>query len=92
MEVIDESFAKSLDFRNCPPILGYNRTIPKAGAEVLLRFQETGDPALAVMTEGAGRSLAYMSDPAPHWGLNFVYWDQYAKFWLNCVDLLVRPN
>jgi uncharacterized membrane protein len=32
--------------------------------------------------------LAYMSDPAPHWGCNFVFWEDYAAFWLECVDLL----
>ena len=28
-------------------------------------------------THGSGATLAYMSDPAPHWGVNFVQWDQY---------------
>lgn len=77
---------------NCPPILGYNQVFTKAGAEVLLRFRETGDPALAIMQQGKGRSLAYMSDPAPHWGLNFVYWKHYADFWLTCIDLLTDDD
>ena len=42
---------------------------------------------------GRGRVLAFMSDPAPHWGLNFVQWDGYADFWLRCVDAVVpRPG
>jgi uncharacterized membrane protein len=73
----------------CPPILGYNQVRSKPGADILLRFKETGDPALALIQEGKGRALAYMSDPAPHWGLNFVYWKHYADFWLSCVDLLL---
>ncbi|NND33445.1 MAG: hypothetical protein HKN76_12710 [Saprospiraceae bacterium] len=76
------------DVTTCPPILGYNKTVPKPGAQVILEFQETGDPALALMQIGSGRSLAFMSDPAPHWGLNFIYWDKYAKFWLKCIDML----
>ncbi len=27
-----------------------------------------------------------MSDPAPHWGCNFVFWEDYAAFWLECVE------
>ena len=37
-------------------------------------------------TFGKGRVLAYASDPAPHWGLNFVYWDGYGEFWRRCLD------
>ncbi len=78
-----------LPMESCPPILGYNKTIEMPRGQVLLRFRETGDPALAWMQRGKGRSLAYMSDPAPHWGLNFIYWESYAEFWLKCVDLLI---
>jgi uncharacterized membrane protein len=27
--------------------------------------------------DSAKGELAYASDPAPHWGCNFVYWKQY---------------
>jgi uncharacterized membrane protein len=86
----DEYFDPSIDVAACPPILGYNKTIAKPEAEVLLTFEETGDPALALIQQGRGRCLSYMSDPAPHWGLNFVYWSDYQLFWLTCVDLLLK--
>ena len=38
---------------------------------------------------GKGRVLAYTSDPAPHWGCNFVFWKQYAKLWTNAAGWLV---
>ena len=38
---------------------------------------------------GRGRVLAFMSDPAPHWGLNFVQWDGYADFWLRCLGAVL---
>jgi uncharacterized membrane protein len=78
-----------IDFEQCPPILGYNQVRIKDGSEVILRFAETGDPALVIREDGRGKVLAYMSDPAPHWGLNFVYWPQYSYFWLQCVDFLL---
>jgi uncharacterized membrane protein len=78
-----------IDFATFPPILGYNQTVPRDGCDVLLQAAQTGDPLVAIGQFGQGRVLAYMSDPAPHWGCNFVYWDQYAAFWLACLRSLL---
>jgi uncharacterized membrane protein len=71
-----------------PPILGYNITRPRAGCEVLATWGGSPDPAIAVGQFGRGRVAAYTSDPAPHWGCNLVYWDQYQRLWLSLVDWL----
>jgi uncharacterized membrane protein len=78
-------FFRGLDLVSMPPLLGYNKTRRRAGSSVLLEVAETGDPLLAVRPYGKGRVLAYTSDPAPHWGLNFVYWDGYGEFWRRCL-------
>jgi uncharacterized membrane protein len=78
-----------LDIGSFPPILGYNQVLPRENCEVVLRVKETGDPLLATGKFGQGMTLAYMSDPAPHWGCNFVYWKHYNQFWLKCIDLLL---
>ncbi len=78
-----------IDFASMPPILGYNRVRPRAGAEVLAVWEGSADPMLAVGQFGKGRALAYTSDPAPHWGCNFVYWDQYPRLWRNAVNWLL---
>lgn len=78
-----------IDVTSTPPILGYNQVEPREGCEVIATWGESDDPMLAVGQFGKGRSLAYTSDPAPHWGLNFVYWDAYAKFWLNALSWLM---
>ncbi len=75
----------NIDFTTFPPILGYNQTSPRDGCDTLLTVKETGDPLVAAASMGQGRVLAYMSDPAPHWGCNFVFWDNYADFWLHCL-------
>jgi hypothetical protein len=31
----------------------------------------------------------YTSDPAPHWGCNFVYWDGYQRFWSQALAWLL---
>ncbi|MEO1213938.1 MAG: glutamine amidotransferase [Bacteroidota bacterium] len=77
-----------LELSSCPPILGYNQTLEIPEGEVLMRFKKTGDPALIIRNKGKGKVLAYTSDPAPHWGANFVYWKDYGRFWRKCADLL----
>ena len=83
-----QSLFDGIDFGTFPPILGYNKVVPRPDNPVLLVVKETGDPLLAAGTFGRGKVLAYMSDPAPHWGCNFVFWDQYADFWLRCIAML----
>jgi uncharacterized membrane protein len=78
-----------IDFGTFPPILGYNKTLPRENCPILLSVKETGDPLVAAGSFGRGRALAYMSDPAPHWGCNFVFWKQYADFWLECLEYVL---
>ncbi len=78
----------NIDFSSFPPILGYNKTLIKAAGNAILNVKETGDPLLAISAVGKGSVLTYMSDPAPHWGCNFVYWKHYKEFWLQCIDLI----
>ena len=88
-----------------PPVLGYNRVLPRQGCEVLAYWERmvsssasaarkprptSLEPAVAMGNFGRGRTLAYTSDPAPHWGCNFVFWEGYAEFWRTCFDLLLQ--
>lgn len=69
-----------------PPLLGYNR-VTLDGGEELLRVGE--DPLLAVGEHGAGRSAAFTSDCAPHWGPPaFTGWEGYQSFWPNLIRWL----
>jgi uncharacterized membrane protein len=79
----------AIDFTSFPPILGYNKATVRRGFDELLSVNETGDPLLVHGKVGKGRVLAYMSDPAPHWGCNFVYWKHYKEFWLECFKLVI---
>lgn len=87
-EIADHAVLHGCDLSTLPPVLGYNQVRPRAGCDVVATW-DTGDPMIAVGRFGRGRSLAYTSDPAPHWGCNFVYWDRYAGLWANAVDWLV---
>ncbi len=72
---------KGLPWKSFPPIFGYNETRVKPDGEVLVRIKETGHPLVVVGEYGRGRILTYMSDPAPHWGINFELWKGYDAFW-----------
>ncbi|MBI3836431.1 MAG: hypothetical protein HY288_00675 [Planctomycetia bacterium] len=87
--VVDHPFFEGLDLNEMPLILGYNIVQPREGCQVLARWQGENDPMLAAGRFGNGRVLAYTSDPAPHWGCNFVYWKHYNRFWLNACNWLL---
>jgi len=70
-----------------PDFLGYNRLAVDDDADELVRID--GDPLLAVGTRGEGRSAAFASDCAPHWGpTEFVEWDSYPRLWADTVRWL----
>jgi uncharacterized membrane protein len=79
---------KGVPLHSCPPILGFNLTERRADGEVLMEIGPDAAPLLALKQAGAGKVLAFTSDPAPHWGCNFVFWSHYAKFWQACIDLV----
>ncbi len=59
----------------------------KEGAELLLEYQ--GDPILALWSYGKGRTMAFTTDCAPHWGtFEFTGWEYYSKFWAQAVRWL----
>ncbi len=66
--------------RSWPRFLGYQRVFPKPGAEVLATIGGA-DPLIAIWQVGKGRSMAFTSDLAPHWGTDFVRWSAYGPFW-----------
>jgi uncharacterized membrane protein len=63
-----------------PHLLGYNRLVARAGAQVVARAGD--DPLLVAGTFGEGRTVAYASDCGPHWAPPaFCEWDGYARLW-----------
>ena len=65
-----------------PPLLGYNRLMPKAGAEVLA--VNDSDVMIAVQEIGKGRSFAFASDISAHWAPPALTGSEaYARFIIN---------
>jgi uncharacterized membrane protein len=70
-----------------PFFLGYNRIEAKPGADVLMKAG--ADTFLAAWRYGKGRTAAFASDCAPHWGpADFLKWAGYAPFWDNLAGWL----
>ncbi|MDA0991791.1 MAG: glutamine amidotransferase [Verrucomicrobia bacterium] len=72
---------KGLKWSSFQPILGYNEVRAKNPDDVLVDVKETGHPLMVASTLGKGRQFLYMSDPVPHWGINFELWSDYDRFW-----------
>jgi uncharacterized membrane protein len=81
---------QNLDMSSLPPILGYNIVKPRDGFEVLANWKETNDPMIVAGKAGKGNVFAYTSDPAPHWGANFVFWKGYHALWVNVIDWITN--
>ncbi len=74
-----------------PQVLGYNRLIPKEGAEVVVKLGD--DPMIALGGYGKGRTCAYATDCAPHWSpVEFCTWPGYAVLWNNIIRWLTRTE
>jgi uncharacterized membrane protein len=70
-----------------PHFLGYNRVAPDKGSDELVRIAD--DPLLVVGEEEQGRTAAFTSDCAPHWGPpEFTDWEGYDPLWSNLVRWL----
>lgn len=77
---------KGLPWNTFAPVFGYNEVLPKESGDVLVRIKETGHPLIVAGEYGKGRILTYMSDPAPHWGINFELWEGYDSFWTQALN------
>lgn len=67
-----------------PTFLGYNKLKLKEGATLLAKHEDHA--FIAAAGYGKGRTVAFASDCAPHWGPpQFVEWDYYPVFWSQAV-------
>ena len=83
--------AAGIDWKNCPPLLGYNSTKPKPSADIALAT-ELGEPLLASWRYGLGQTAAFTSDATARWAGEWLTWDGYGKFWAQVVRGLLRKN
>lgn len=92
--IFEEPFTPTLTARSpimdgitaLPRLRGYIGTTPKLASQVILRASEPyQDPVLAAWQYGLGRSVAFTSDATARWGVEWVTWDDFARFWSQAV-------
>lgn len=92
--IFEEEFVPTLTSRNpimdgisaLPPLLGYVGVTPKSASQVILRApNQFQDPILAAWQYGLGRSVAFTSDATARWGVNWVSWGEFSRFWSQTV-------
>jgi uncharacterized membrane protein len=92
--IFEQEFVPSLTARNpimdginaLPPLLGYVGVTAKNASQVVLRApNEFQDPVLAAWQYGLGRSVAFTSDATARWGVNWVTWGDFSRFWSQAV-------
>lgn len=72
-----------------PALLGYNEVIPKREASVLAEID--GQPFIATLEPGKGRSMVWTSDIGPHWcPMPFVQWEGYDRIWQQSMRWLAK--
>ena len=82
---------QEIDWKEAPPLGGYVATSMKANADlVLMTHQE--DPLLATWRYGLGRSVAFTSDAKAKWGVLWVRWSGFNKFWSQVTRWALRTG
>jgi uncharacterized membrane protein len=82
---------QDIDWKAVPPLGGYVATTVKTTAElVLMSHQE--DPVLATWRFGLGRSAAFTSDAKAKWGLLWLRWRDFNKFWAQLTRWTLRSG
>jgi uncharacterized membrane protein len=84
----DHPVMQGLRWETCPVFTGYNRLQAKPDAQVIAKVEEFGDPFVVVGSYGQGKSMAFASDIAPHWGAGFMQWPEYDRFWVQVIRWL----
>jgi hypothetical protein len=82
---------QDIDWKDVPPLGGYVATTIKGSADlVLMTHQE--DPLLATWRYGLGRAVAFTSDAKAKWGVLWVRWPQFNKFWSQVTRWVLRTG
>jgi hypothetical protein len=82
---------QDIEVTKAPPLGGYVATSIKATADqVLMTHQE--DPLMAAWRYGLGRAVAFTADAKPKWGILWVRWKDFNRFWAQTVRWTLRAG
>jgi Ca-activated chloride channel homolog len=82
---------QDINWKAAPPLGGYVATTLKSTADlVLMSHQE--DPILATWRHGLGRAAAFTSDAKAKWGVLWLRWRDFNKFWAQVTRWTLRSG
>ncbi len=82
---------QDIDWTKAPPLGGYVATTVKGTADqILMTHQE--DPLMAAWRYGLGRSVAFTADAKAKWGILWLRWREFSKFWAQTVRWTLRAG
>jgi len=82
---------QDIDWKGVPPLGGYVASSLKSTADlVLMSHQE--DPVLATWRYGLGRAAAFTSDAKAKWGVLWLRWRDFNKFWAQLTRWTLRSG
>jgi Ca-activated chloride channel family protein len=82
---------QEIDWKAVPPLGGYVATSLKSTADlVLMSHQE--DPVLATWRYGLGRAVAFTSDAKAKWGVLWLRWREFNRFWSQLTRWTLRSG
>jgi hypothetical protein len=82
---------QDVEWPKAPPLGGYVATTIKPTAEQLLMTHQE-DPLLAAWRYGLGRSVAFTADAKAKWGILWLRWRDFNKFWSQTVRWTLRAG
>jgi uncharacterized membrane protein len=82
---------QDIEWPKAPPLGGYVATSIKGTADQLLMTHQE-DPLLAAWRYGLGRSVAFTADAKAKWGILWLRWRDYNKFWAQVVRWTLRAG
>ena len=81
--------SQDIHWDQAPPLGGYVSATPKPTADTIL-ISNQRDPVLAAWRYGLGRSVAFTSDAKGKWGILWLKWDDFGKFFGQMVRWTLR--
>lgn len=84
-----DEIVSGLNWEESPPLLGYNTTTAKPGAQIGL-LSHKDDPVFAAWQYGIGRSMAFTSDGRAKWCAQWVRWAEFPAFAARTMRTILR--
>ncbi len=82
---------QDINWKAVPPLGGYVATTVKSTAELALMSHQE-DPILATWRYGLGRAAAFTSDAKAKWGVLWLRWRDFNKFWAQLTRWTLRSG